>query len=71
MMADPNSQISKSLAANMSAAQQDALFKKQVQLQELAIKNKAASRPSSSWGGGLTLAELKNIEASNRAGAPE
>ena len=68
MMADPNSQISKSLAANMSAAKQDVLFKRQVQLQELTIKNKAASRPSGH--GWLTLDQLKNIEANDRAGAP-
>lgn len=50
-MADPNSQISKSLAANMSSAQQDALFKRQVELQELAIKDKAASKTSGGGGG--------------------
>ena len=58
MMADPNSQLSKSLAANMSAAQQDALFKRQVELQELAIKDKAASRPRSSGGGSLSDEEV-------------
>lgn len=46
MMADPNSQVSKSLAANMSAAQQEALFKKQVQLRELEIEDKKASKTS-------------------------
>ena len=62
MMADPNSQLSKSLAANMSAVQQDALLKRQIELQELAIKDKAASRPRSSGGGSLSDEELLKIK---------
>lgn len=58
MMADPNSQVSKSLAANMSAAQQEALFKKQVQLRELEIEDKKASKTS----GGKSSTWTKTVQ---------
>lgn len=56
-MADPNSQLSKSLAANMSAAQQKALLDRQLDLYKAETARISATRPRSS-GGSLSDEEV-------------
>ena len=64
MIGDPNSQLSKDLSANMTAAQQKATQDFLLKQYELDIKNKAASRPS----GGITIsAQLDQLKNKNAA----
>ena len=70
MLSDPNSQISKSVAANMTAAQKAALLKAQIELQDsnakLITANAAMVRANKSWSSG-SYADLQNELAALQA----